>query len=134
MSTRLGRLRATTACAALLAFAAVLPGCGGAGGALVEAVVGGPGTLEVENDELSTTYMNEIQLDLEEVDWDDPWADDGWESAESLHNRDPNEMETFEDLRPGWWRVEVLWGDGAVTVRHDVHVHGWETTNIEVQH
>jgi hypothetical protein len=125
-------LSSTLAAACLAATCLVLTGCG-AGGAFLE-VVGGSGALEVENDELSTTYINEIWLDLEEIDWDDPWWDTGWESAESLRNRDPNEMETFHDLRPGWWRVEVVWGDGEITVEHDVHVNGWETTNLEVRH
>ena len=119
--------------AALLAVVALaLGGCGGGG--ILPYPIDGTGGLDVENSEVSTHWIDEMRLTLDELDDSDPFFDFGDDWAESLHNRDPNESEGFDGLTPGWWTVVIVWSDGRHTAYHDVHVRAGERANLEVEY
>ena len=103
-------------------------GCGGGG--LYPFT--GTGALDLENSEVSTHWIDVMELTLDDVDDTDPFWEWGYDYDVSYHNRDPNESERFTGLTPGWWTVVIWWSDGRHTVYHDVHIHTGRSTNLEV--
>lgn len=114
----------------LVAVTLTASGCGGGGGVLYG--FSGTGALDIENSEVSTTWIDVMELWLEEPDFSEPFFEWGYEWVESRHNRDPNESEHFSDLTPGWWEVIITWSDGVRTHYGNLHIGSGETDNLEV--
>jgi hypothetical protein len=124
-------VRRLGAAAALLVGVAAA-GCGGAGWTGYPFV--GTASLDVENDELSLRFIDEIEGFLVEADDSDPFFAWGDVYVQSLRNLDPNENEVFDGMTPGWWDLRIEWSDGYVTELYDVHLDAGDVENVEVMH